>query len=135
MQFTPSPSNPLLHVQIKLLITSAHVAFTWQLSISSSHSSTSMCRVEISHMYALNKIVYYEIINASGGQLPPFEKDPQELLTCAVDSISIKSIVAYAYKATDHISTGGIHMAVVHIQFTLINVCMWRWIFIRLKAC
>ena len=80
VQFTPSPSNPLLHVQIKLPITSAHVPFTWQLSISSSHSSTSMCRVEISHMYALNKIVYYEIINASGGQLPPFARTQSNFL-------------------------------------------------------
>jgi len=48
----------------------------------------------------------------------------QELLTCAVNSISIKSIVACAYKATNHISAGGVHMAVVCAQFTLINVCM-----------
>jgi len=46
-----------------------------------------------------------------------------EFLTCAVDSISFKSSVACTYKATNHICTGGIHMAVVSVQFTLIDVC------------
>ena len=55
------------------------------------------------------------------GDLPSL-LELHELLTYAVDSISIKSIVACAYKTTNHIDTGGIHMAVVHIQFTFINV-------------
>ena len=44
VQLTPFPSNPLLHVHTKLPITSVQVAFTWQLSVSSSHSSMSACR-------------------------------------------------------------------------------------------
>jgi len=44
MQLTPSPSNPLLHVHTKVPITSTHVAFSWQLSVRSSHSSRSTCR-------------------------------------------------------------------------------------------
>jgi len=47
-------------------------------------------------------------------------------LTYAVDSISIKSIIACAVETTNHIDTGGIHMAVVHIQFTFINVYVYR---------
>jgi len=55
------------------------------------------------------------------GDLPSRE-ELHELLTYAVHSISTKSIVACAVKSTNHIDTGGIHMAVVHIQFTFINV-------------
>jgi len=44
-------------------------------------------------------------------------------LTYTVDSISFKSNIAGTHKATKHISTGGIHMTIVHIQFTFINVC------------
>jgi len=42
VQLIPSPSNPVLHVQSKLPITSVQVAFTWQLCVSSSHSSISV---------------------------------------------------------------------------------------------
>ena len=61
----------------------------------------------------------YININVSVGHC----KDPQVVLTCAVDSIAYKSTVAFTLKATNHISTGGIHMAVVYVQFTIINVC------------
>jgi len=58
------------------------------------------------------------------GDIHSISKELHKLLTCAVNSIAIKSIVACAYKTTNHISTGGILMAVVYAQFTLINVCM-----------
>ena len=121
MQSTPFPSNPLLHVHTKLPITSAQVAFTWQLSVSCSHSSMSVCTG------GFQQVIYEEQLTQQKHQCK-WGKFPQKLLTCAVDSISFKSTVASTYKATNHISTGGIHMAIVCVPFTLINVCMWRWI-------
>jgi len=56
------------------------------------------------------------------GDIHSISKELHKLLTCAVHSISIKSIVACADKATNHISTCAVHMAVVHIQLTFINV-------------
>ena len=50
----------------------------------------------------------------------------RNFLTCAVDSSSFKSTVACTYKATNHISTGGVHMAIVCVPLTLINVCTER---------
>ena len=203
-QLTPFPSNPLLHVHTKLPITSAHVAFTWQLSTLSSHSSMSACRdgfhedacmlsvkysahtikichgdinsifegiTQTSYLYTqlhCHQIHHYMCIESyqshqhmyhshgsclcpvhthqylqetwissgykhvnhtTGKTLIQWETFPtcnntHRLHTCAIYSISIKSIVACAYKITNHISTGGIHMAVVYAQFTLINVCM-----------
>ena len=41
VQLTPSPSHPSLHVHVKLPSASAHVASSWQLSVSLSHSSMS----------------------------------------------------------------------------------------------
>ena len=45
------------------------------------------------------------------------------MLTCAVDSISLKSSVAGTLKAANSISAGGIDVTVVQFQVTLIYVC------------
>ena len=122
MQSTPVPSNPLLHVHTKLPITSAQVAFTWQLSVSRSHSSMSVRR----------ESGYIFMLPGNGRPVQKHQDNPRMyrnlLRTCAVDSISFKSAVTCAYKATNDIRTGGVHMAVVCVPFTLTNVCMYRWI-------
>ena len=51
VQLIPSPSNPVLHVHAKLQITSAQVAFTWQLSVSNSLSSISVQRRMNNHSF------------------------------------------------------------------------------------
>ena len=43
-------------------------------------------------------------------------------LTCTVDSVPLKSIIAVTHKATNCVDTGGIHMTVVIFQLTLINI-------------
>ena len=50
MQFTPSPSYPVTHVQLKLPSVSEQIAFVLQLSASRSHSSMSMwCKYRNEH--------------------------------------------------------------------------------------
>ena len=43
-------------------------------------------------------------------------------LTCAVDSISLKASITGTLKATKGVIAGGIHVTVVHLSFTLINI-------------
>ena len=127
VQLTPLfPSNPLLHEHTKLPITSVQVAFTWQLSVSSSHSSMSACRdgfYLVIHTATWRKV--NPEISMQVGEIPFHCKDAQEVLTCAVDSISFKidccmCICIQSY--TNHISTGGIHMAVMYVQFILMSI-------------
>ena len=47
-------------------------------------------------------------------------------LTCAVDSISLKSTVAGAFKAANCVSAVGIYTAIGTFRFTLINVYRTR---------
>ena len=65
MQLTLLPSNPLLHVHTKLPITSVQVAFTWQLSVSRSHSSMSACRDGFHPVIAVHDIqqIVYQYTN------------------------------------------------------------------------
>ena len=91
---SPSHTHQYLQVEMGSLGYIMHMLY-------STHVTTSL-HVRMGHPFPLQCIGY---------------------LTCAVRSISFKSIIARAFKAANHISTGGIHSAVVCIQFALINIC------------
>jgi len=65
VQSTPLPSNPSLHVHTKLPITSAQVAFSWQLSMPSSHSSMSAKDMDFICLYTCQPY-YQKDINSVG---------------------------------------------------------------------
>ena len=46
----------------------------------------------------------------------------QHCLTCAVDSISLKTSITGTLKATKRVIAGSVHMAVVHLNHTFINI-------------
>ena len=74
MQLTPLPSNPLLHSHSKLPITSVQVAFTWQLSVSSSHSSTSARRDGVHQVIQLAIQQWSTIKNNNAGNSLPLQE-------------------------------------------------------------